>query len=101
MASLDLEWVAVFDEIYKTSNVSRAAERLDMTQGAASTALNRLRSYFGDQLFSRTPRGMLPTSRAQALYPVLRTVREALERARASVEAHSSPPGPSALFGSA
>ena len=82
MASLDLEWVAVFDEVYKTSNVSRAAERLDITQGAASTALNRLRAYFDDQLFSRTPRGMLPTPRAHALYPVLREVREGLERAR-------------------
>ena len=83
MASLDLEWVAVFDEIYKTSNVSRAAERLDITQGAASTALNRLRAYFDDQLFSRTPRGMRPTPRADALYPVLRAVREGVEQARA------------------
>jgi DNA-binding transcriptional LysR family regulator len=83
MASLDLEWAAVFDEIYKTSNVSRAAERLDMTQGAASTALNRLRAYFDDQLFSRTARGMMPTPRAEALYPVLREVREGLDRARA------------------
>jgi DNA-binding transcriptional LysR family regulator len=82
MASLDLEWVAVFDEIYKTSNVSRAAERLDITQGAASTALNRLRAYFDDPLFSRTPRGMMPTPRAEALYPVLRGVREGLEQAR-------------------
>jgi DNA-binding transcriptional LysR family regulator len=83
MASLDLEWVAVFDEVYKTANVSRAAERLDMTQGAASTALNRLRSYFGDQLFCRTARGMMPTPRAQELYPLLRDVRAGLDQARA------------------
>lgn len=82
MASLDLEWVAVFDEVYKTANVSRAAERLDITQGAASTALNRLRRYFDDPLFSRTTRGMMPTPRAQALYPVLRAVREGLDSAR-------------------
>lgn len=83
MASLDLEWVAVFDEIYRTANVSRAAERLDITQGAASTALNRLRRYFDDPLFSRTTRGMMPTPRAQSLYPVLRAVREGLDAARA------------------
>ncbi len=82
MASLDLEWVAVFDEVYKTSNVSRAAERLDMTQGAASTALNRLRSYFGDPLFTRTARGMMPTPRAEELLPTLRAVREGMESAR-------------------
>ncbi|OUL97974.1 LysR family transcriptional regulator [Variovorax sp. JS1663] len=82
MASLDLDWIAVFDEIYKTANVSRAAERLDITQGAASTALNRLRSYFDDPLFSRTTRGMMPTPRAQALHPILRAVREGMESAR-------------------
>ncbi|MEJ8840653.1 LysR family transcriptional regulator [Ramlibacter sp. AN1133] len=82
MASLDLQWVAVFDEVYKSSSVSRAAERLGITQGAASTALNRLRAYYDDPLFTRTARGVLATPRADALHPVLREVREALELAR-------------------
>lgn len=82
MAALDLEWVVIFDEVYRTGNVSRAAERLDISQGAASTALNRLRAYFDDPLFTRTSRGMMPTPRAQALHPVLRAVREGLEAAR-------------------
>lgn len=83
MASLDLAWLAVFDEVYKARNVSQAAERLGMTQGAASTALARLREYYGDQLFVRSPRGMLPTPRADALHPVLREVRGQLEFSRA------------------
>lgn len=82
MASLDLQWVAVFEEVYKSSSVSRAAERLGITQGAASTALNRLRAYYDDPLFTRTARGVLATPRADALYPILRDVREALELAR-------------------
>lgn len=82
MASLDVEWIVVFDEIYTTLSVTRAAGKLGMTQGAASTALNRLRAYYGDQLFIRTSRGMLPTPRADELHPVLRQVREDLERAR-------------------
>lgn len=82
MASLDLQWVAVFDEVYKSSSVSRAAERLGITQGAASTALNRLRAYYDDPLFTRTARGVLATPRADALHPILRDVREALELAR-------------------
>ncbi|SAL53498.1 LysR family transcriptional regulator [Caballeronia turbans] len=82
MASLDVEWIWVFDEIYKTLSVTSAADRLGMTQGAASTALNRLRDYYGDQLFVRTSRGMLPTPRAVALQPVLHKVREDLEVAR-------------------
>ncbi|AQH03140.1 LysR family transcriptional regulator [Burkholderia sp. KK1] len=82
MASLDVEWIWVFDEVYKTLSVTSAADRLGMTQGAASTALNRLRDYYGDQLFIRTSRGMLPTPRAVALQPVLHKVREDLEVAR-------------------
>ena len=85
MATLDLESIAVFEEIYKSSSVSRAAETLGMTQGAASTTLNRLRAYFDDALFTRTARGVLPTPRADALYPVLRDVREALLAARAGL----------------
>jgi DNA-binding transcriptional LysR family regulator len=83
VARLDLEWIAVFDEVFKTASVSRAADRLGIAQGAASTALNKLRAHFDDRLFSRTVRGMLPTPRAEALYPTLRAVRENLEAARA------------------
>lgn len=82
MASLDLTWLAVFDEVYKSRNVSQAADRLGMTQGAASTALARLREYYGDRLFSRTARGMLPTPRAEQLYPMIREVRAQIELSR-------------------
>ena len=82
MAKLDLEWLAVFDEIYKTNSVSRAAERLGLAQATASIALNKLRTHFGDKLFSRTSKGMMPTPRAVALYPELRDIMERLETAR-------------------
>ena len=52
MAQLDLEWLLVFDEVYKTANVSSAAGRLGISQSAASTALARLRTHFGDKLFN-------------------------------------------------
>lgn len=61
MAKLDLEWLILFNEIYKTGSVSRVAERHGLAQGTASIALNKLRSHFGDKLFSRTSRGMEPT----------------------------------------
>ncbi len=82
MATLDLQWLDVFDETYQLRNVSRAAEKLGITQGAASTALTRLRSYYGDELFTRTSRGVLPTPRADALHPVVREIRERLQSAR-------------------
>lgn len=82
MAKLDLEWLAVFDEIYKTGSVSRAAERLGLAQATASIALNKLRAHFGDKLFSRTSKGMEPTPRAKEIYPELREVMAVLEKVR-------------------
>lgn len=84
MAKLDLEWLTVFDEIFRTASVSKAAERLGISQAAASTALIKLRAHYGDTLFSRTARGMLPTPYAEAIQPSLRAVLEHLEQARLS-----------------
>lgn len=79
MSKLDLDWLGVFLEIYRTQSVSRAAERLDMAQATASIALNKLRRHFGDPLFIRTARGMEPTPRASAIFPEL---SEAVQRIR-------------------
>lgn len=81
MAKLDLEWLAVFQGIYKTRSVSRAAEELGIAQATASIALNKLRLHFGDKLFIRTSGGMEPTARAQALQPQLTNVLAILEQA--------------------
>lgn len=84
MSKLDLEWLSVFDEVYKTASVSKAADRLGMAQAAASTALNKLRAHFDDRLFARTAQGMQPTPHAQKIYPALREVLAQLEGARGS-----------------
>jgi len=82
MAKLDLDWLGVFVEIYKTQSVSRAAQRLGIAQASASIALNKLRQHFGDRLFSRTSQGMEPTPTAQRIYPELQEVLLRIERAR-------------------
>ena len=84
MARLDLEWLAVFDEIYRTGSVSRAAERLGIAQAAASTMLNKLRAHFDDRLFTRTAQGMLPTPHAQRIQPHLREVLAQIAQAQDS-----------------
>ena len=93
MAKLDLEWLAVFDEVYKTGSVSKAAERLGLAQAAASTALNKLRAHFDDRLFARTALGMQPTPHAQTHLPArcARCWRSWSRRAAAA--AASSPAG--------
>jgi DNA-binding transcriptional LysR family regulator len=82
MAKLDLDWLPVFIEVYKTRSVSRAAQRLGIAQATASIALNKLRLHFDDRLFSRTSRGMEPTPRAERIYPELQQVLARLDVAR-------------------
>ncbi|MGJ7545734.1 LysR family transcriptional regulator [Variovorax sp. LT1R16] len=82
MSKLDLDWLAVFDAVYKTGSVSKAAEHLGLAQAAASTMLNKLREHFGDRLFTRTARGMQPTPHAERIHPHLREALAQLETAR-------------------
>ncbi len=82
MAKLDLDWLSVFVEVYKTQSVSRAALALGIEQASASIALNKLRRAFNDPLFCRTSLGMEPTPKAQAIYPELQMALTSLEAAR-------------------
>ena len=67
MDFIDLNLLRVFDVIYRTRNVSRAAEQLGMSQPSTSQALTRLRLTLSDPLFERTRNGMRPTPRADDL----------------------------------
>ena len=87
MAKLDLDWLGVFIEIYKTQSVSRAARALGMEQASASIVLNKLRRHFEDPLFCRTSAGMAPTTRAQAIYPDLLEAQVRLDKARGATGA--------------
>ncbi len=64
---LDLNLLRVFLALDCERSVSRAGKRLGLSQPAVSAALNRLRHAFGDQLFVRQGREMLPTERARKL----------------------------------
>ena len=65
--NVDLNLLVAFDALYDVRNVTRAAERLALTQPTVSGMLTRLRDLFGDPLFVRTQHGVLPTPRAEAL----------------------------------
>lgn len=65
--NVDLNLLRVFDAIYAARSISRAAERLDMSQPACSQALGRLRLLLRDPLFERTAGGVKPTERAHQL----------------------------------
>ena len=53
LANLDLNLLVALRELLRERSVTRAAERLGMTQPAASAALSRLRRHFGDELLIR------------------------------------------------
>lgn len=65
--TFDLNLLRVFEAVINDSSVSRAAEKLGMSQPAVSNALNRLRRQLNDPLFVRTPQGMEATPKAYEL----------------------------------
>lgn len=65
LRGVDLNLLKTFQAIYEEQNITKAAEQLNLTQSAVSHALNRMRAHFKDDLFVRTPDGMLPTSIAE------------------------------------
>lgn len=70
--TLDLNLLRVFDEVMAERNLTRAAEKLAITQPAVSNALRRLREALGDELVTRRGHGVEPTPRALALWPAVR-----------------------------
>lgn len=81
LAGVDLNLLLVFDAVMTERNVTRAANRLGMTQPAVSNALNRLRLTVKDELFLRGPDGMRPTPRALELALPIRESLQRLEQA--------------------
>ena len=77
---LDLNLLPVFSALIEEQHLSRAAERLHMSQPAVSSALKRLRQRSGDQLFVRTARGLKPTPRALDLYASVRDGLQLIEQ---------------------
>ena len=65
--TVDLNLFVVFDTIYTERNLTRAADRLSVTQPAVSNALARLRATMNDPLFVKTPNGMQPTALAESI----------------------------------
>jgi DNA-binding transcriptional LysR family regulator len=67
LGRLDLNLLVALEALMEERSVSRAAERLYITQSAMSKTLGRLRELFDDPLFIRKSTGMVPTPRAEQL----------------------------------
>jgi DNA-binding transcriptional LysR family regulator len=77
ISRIDLNLLVVLDAIYTEGGITRAADKLHLTQPAISHSLGRLRELFHDELFAREGRAMVPTPLARNL---IAPVRDALRR---------------------
>jgi DNA-binding transcriptional LysR family regulator len=75
---LDIKLLVAFTTIMDEGSVSRAAEKLGVTQPALSKSLQRLRELFHDSLFTRQAYGLTPTARASELYEQIRPILHSL-----------------------
>jgi DNA-binding transcriptional LysR family regulator len=79
--SVDLNLLKAFAALHAERHVTRAGARIGLAQPSMSNALSRLRALFGDELFQRTPTGMIPTARALELAPQIDAALALLDRA--------------------
>ncbi len=77
----DLNLLPVFLAVMEERSVTRAAQRLGITQPALSNALTRLRAMLMDPLFIRERYGMQPTQKAEELAPVIAAALASLDAA--------------------
>jgi DNA-binding transcriptional LysR family regulator len=79
-ALLELKLLQLFDVLYTTRSVTRAADVLGQSQPTVSIWLAKLRRQLRDPLFVRTPAGMQPTPQADLLIGQAREILESLRR---------------------
>src|SRR6267154_3935710 len=86
LGAIDLNLLVVFDAIMRDRSVTRAGNRLGLSQPAMSHALTRLRHMLKDELFVRSPTGMMPPPRAEELATPIRIAPEGLQQSLEPVQ---------------
>jgi len=81
LRTIDLNLLVIFEALIATRSITRAAQRVGVSQSAMSHALRRLRQTFDDEILRRTLRGMVPTQRALQLREPIQLALLDLERA--------------------
>ena len=80
LRSVDLNLLVALDALLTERHVTRAAERIGLSQPAMSNTLLRLRHMFNDELLIRTASGMQPTHYADELQEPVRLALRQIER---------------------
>ena len=74
LTNVDLNLLKALDALLLERSVTRAAQRLALTQPTMSAALRRLRALFDDEILLREAGGMQPTPLAESLAPTVRRI---------------------------
>lgn len=93
LRQFDLNLLIIFEALITECHVSKAAEKVFLSQSAMSHALNRLRQQLDDPLLIRTENGLQPTPRALEMLPDVREALQLINRTiapSASFVAHKS-----------
>jgi DNA-binding transcriptional LysR family regulator len=80
LRSVDLNLLVALDALLAERHVTKAADRVGLSQPAMSNTLSRLRAMFSDELLVRTSTGMQPTPRAAELVQPLQNLLRQVER---------------------
>lgn len=83
---LDLNLLRVLAAIHRTGSVTAAGRELALSQSATSNALARLRGFFGDDLFVRSPGGLRRTHLCEQLAPAVIAHLQSLEALVSGIE---------------
>jgi DNA-binding transcriptional LysR family regulator len=95
---MDLIQLRAFVTVAQEANLTRAAERLHLTQPAVSLQIKSLQTSLNVQLFSRTPNGMALTDDGAKLLPYAERVMASVAELRQGVDAlHSTVSGSLAI----
>lgn len=74
LRSFDLNQIVIFHALFESHSITDAAQRLNLTQPAVSTALRKLRDYYNDPLFIKDGKILKPTLFALGLKDTIRDI---------------------------
>jgi DNA-binding transcriptional LysR family regulator len=80
LRTVDLNLLTVLNALLDQRSVTKAGQKIGLSQPATSRALSRLRRLFGDPLLVSSGRSMIPTPRAERLAQPIREFLEGAQR---------------------